>query len=113
MLENKEVLEQFKNSLTTTIKSIGKSNSIEVNFVKDSPSIDGKIINLIEPNLKSIRNNLNYIRAEADSKALKFRFHNDKMHQKDEKTQNNQFLNDWLKFCLAHGMATPDVLTSL
>ncbi len=38
---------------------------------------------------------------------------NDKMHQKDEKTQNNQFLNDWLKFCLAHGMATPDAVTSL
>jgi len=82
MLENKEVLEQFKNSLTTTIKSIGKSNSIEVNFVKDSPSINGKIINLIEPNLKSIKNNLNYIRAEADSKALEFRFHNNKIHQK-------------------------------
>ena len=82
MLENKEVLEQFKNSLTTTIKSIGKSNSIEVNFVKDSPSINGKEINLIEPNLKLIKQNLNYIRAEADSKALEFRFHNNKIHQK-------------------------------
>ena len=75
MLENEEILEQFKKSLIATVKSIGRSESIEVNFVQDCPSINGQIINLIEPNLISIKNKLNYIRAEADSMALKVRFH--------------------------------------
>ena len=33
---------------------------------------------------------------------------NKKLHQRDEKHQINQFLADWLRFCLAHGaMAIP------
>ena len=76
MLENDaNLLEEFKKSITATIKSIGKSENIEVNFVKDSSSINGKIINLIEPILiKSLKDNLNYIRAEADSMALRISF---------------------------------------
>ena len=82
MLKNEEFLEQFKKSLSATVKSIGKSDLIEVNFVTDSPSINGHIINLIEPNLKSIKENLNYIRAEADAMALEVRFHKKKIHEK-------------------------------
>jgi cobaltochelatase CobT len=82
MLENEQILKQFKKSLTATVKSIGKSDTIEVNFVQDSPSINGQIINLIEPNLKLLKNRLNYIRAEADSMALEFRFHENDIHQK-------------------------------
>jgi cobalamin biosynthesis protein CobT len=55
MLENDEIVDQFKKSLSATIKSIGKSNTIEVNFVQDGPSIDGDIINLNEPNLHLLR----------------------------------------------------------
>mgnify|MGYP006095875967 FL=1 len=82
MLENDELIEQFKKSLTATIKSISKSDTIEVNFVKDSSSIDDEKINLIEPNLKSLKNNLSYLRAEADAKALKVRFHRNEIHKK-------------------------------
>ena len=82
MLENDELIEQFKKSLTATIKSIGKSNTIEVNFVKDTSSIDDQKINLIEPNLKSLKNNLSCLRAEADAKALEIRFHRKDIHQK-------------------------------
>jgi len=33
---------------------------------------------------------------------------NKKLHQRDEKHQINQFLADWLRYCLAHGtMAMP------
>ncbi|EEP92175.1 DUF1249 family protein [Yersinia kristensenii] len=33
---------------------------------------------------------------------------NKKLHQRDEKHQINQFLADWLRYCLAHGaMAVP------
>ena len=28
---------------------------------------------------------------------------NKKLHQRDEKHQINQFLADWLRYCLAHG----------
>lgn len=82
MLQNEEFIEQFKKSLSATVKSIGKSDLIEINFVTDSPSIDGQVINLIEPNLKNIRENLNYIRAEADSMALKVRFHKKNIHKR-------------------------------
>ena len=82
MLQNEEFIEQFKKSLSATVKSIGKSDLIEINFVADSPSIDGHIINLIEPNLKNIKENLNYIRAEADTMALKVRFHKKNIHEK-------------------------------
>lgn len=82
MLPNDILIEEFKKSLTATIKSIGKSNSIEVNFVKEKSSIAGKIINIIEPDLVSIKKKLNYIRAEADIMALKIRFHNKKIHEK-------------------------------
>ena len=82
MLQNEEFIEQFKKSLSATVKSIGKSDLIEINFVADSPSIDGHVINLIEPNLKNISENLNYIRAEADSMALEIRFHKKNIHEK-------------------------------
>ena len=82
MLENDNLIEEFKKTISSTIKSIGKSSSIEVNFVQESSSINGETINLAEPNLNVIKNKLNYIRAEADSMALKFRFHEKKIHEK-------------------------------
>ena len=82
MLENEKIIQDFKKSLIATVKSIGKSNEIEVNFVKDEPVIKGKNINLSEPNLKLIKNNLNYLRAEADSMALEFRLHDKEIHEK-------------------------------
>ena len=92
MLENDEVLELFKKSLIATIKSIGKSDEIEVNFVQDSPSVDGKIINITEPNHRLIKEKLNYIRAQADSIALEFRLHEKKIHQ--SYISQNEITND-------------------
>ncbi|BDH44548.1 hypothetical protein TUM12370_05920 [Salmonella enterica subsp. enterica serovar Choleraesuis] len=38
----------------------------------------------------------------------RYDYPNNKLHQRDEKHQINQFLADWLRYCLAHGaMATP------
>ena len=82
MQGNEEKVEEFKKSLTATIKSIGKSEKIEVNFVKDSSSIKDKIINLNEPDINSLKNDLNYIRAEADTMALAIRSHEKKVHEK-------------------------------
>ena len=95
MLKNHEILEEFKKSLTATTKSISKNDKVEVNFIKENPSIDGNLINLSEPNIESIKKNLTYLRAEADSLALLFRFHSKEIHEdlinNDEKT--NEILN--------------------
>ena len=86
MLKNEDILEEFKKSLTATTKSISKNNEVEINFTNEISSIDGNLINLTEPNLESIKRNLDYIRAEADSLALEFRFHSKEIH--------NNFINN-------------------
>jgi len=95
MLQNENIIEDFKKSLVATVKSIGKSDSIEVNFVQDTPSINGEIINLVEPNIKSLSKELNYMRAEADSMALEIRFHKKKIHEKFISSNNitNEIFN--------------------
>ena len=80
MLKNEGILEEFKKSLTVTTKSISKNDQVEINFTKEDSSIDGNLINLTEPNIESIKKNLTYIRAEADSLALEFRFHSKEIH---------------------------------
>ena len=95
MLVNDSIIEEFKKSLTATIKSIGKSESVEVNFVQDAPSINGEVINLAEPDIKSLTKKLNYIRAEADSMALEIRFHKKNIHNKFISSDNiaNEIFN--------------------
>ncbi len=86
MLKNSEFIEEFKKSLSATVKSIGKNENLEINYVKENPSITGNTINLTEPNIENIKNNLNYLRAEADSIALEFRLHSKEIH--------NNFINN-------------------
>ena len=95
MLVNDSIIDEFKKSLAATVKSIGKSESIEVNFVQDTPSINGEVINLAEPDIKSLTKKLNYIRAEADSMALEIRFHKKKIHNKFISSNNiaNEIFN--------------------
>ena len=81
MLKSREIIEDFKRSLTATIKSIGKNENIEVNYVKENSSINGETVNITEPNLENIKYNLAYLRAEADSLALEFRLHSKDIHK--------------------------------
>ena len=81
MLKNSEFVEEFKKSLSATVKSISKNDELEINYVKENPSIVGNTINLSEPNIESIKNNLTYLRAEADSLALEFRLHSKEIHE--------------------------------
>ena len=60
MLKNENLIEEFKKSLSITVKSIGKNNNLEINFVKENPSIDGNSINLTDPNIESLKNNITY-----------------------------------------------------
>ena len=81
MLKSREIIEDFKRSLTATIKSIGRNENIEVNYVKENSSINGETVNITEPNLENIKYNLAYLRAEADSLALEFRLHSKDIHK--------------------------------
>ena len=92
MLKNNEFIEEFKKSISATVKSISKNENLEINFVKENPSINGNIINLTEPNIENIKNNLDYIRAEADSLALEFRLHSKEMHKNF--ITNNELSNE-------------------
>ncbi len=95
MSKNNEIIEDFKKSLSATIKSIGKKEDIEINFVKENSSIIGNTINLTEPTIENFNNNLEYLRAEADSFALEFRLHSKDIHRnflnKDE--LSNELIN--------------------
>jgi len=95
MLKNKDILEEFKKSLTATTKSISKNDQVEVNFTKENSSIDGNLINLTEPNIESIKKNLTYIRADADALALEFRFHSKEIHNNfiDNSEITNEIFN--------------------
>ena len=92
MLKNEDILEEFKKSLTATTKSISNNNQVEISFTKENSSIEGNLINLTEPNIESIKNNLPYIRAEADSLALEFRFHSREIH--DDLINSSEFSNE-------------------
>ena len=94
MLENKNLIDVFKRSLAITIKSIGETQDVEINYVTENPSINGKQINLSLPNISTIKKNLHYIRGEADAMALELRLHDSKIHLKylgSNKTANKIF----------------------
>ena len=95
MLKNNELVDEFKKSITATVKSIGKKEEIEINYVKENPSIIGNTINLTEPNIENIKDNLPYLRAEADSLALEFRLHSKDIHKNfiNNDELSNEILN--------------------
>ena len=43
MSKNNEYIEDFKKSISATVKSIGKNEQLEINYVKENPSINGNI----------------------------------------------------------------------
>ena len=94
MSKNKEIVEEFKKSLSATVKSIGKNEELVINFVNENPSVVGNTINLTEPNIENIKKNLTYLRAEADSLALEFRLHSKKIHENF--MNNNELSNEIL-----------------
>ncbi len=95
MLKNNELVEEFKKSLSATVKSIGKKEELEISYVKENAFISGNTINLIEPNIEDIENNLSYVRAQADSLALEFRLHSNEIHKNFTNNDNlsNEIIN--------------------
>ena len=52
MLKNEEIVEIFKKSISSTIKSIGKSKKLEINFNNENFFVDENQINLSDPNIE-------------------------------------------------------------
>ena len=74
-----EILDNFKTAISSTIKSLSNSESIEVTFGNQSSKSEKNSIKL--PELEQINNKINFsqVRAIADSEALKVRFSNKKI----------------------------------
>jgi cobaltochelatase CobT len=80
---NKEeaLKEKFKIALTSTIKVISEKDKVEVNF--ENKSLNSKNLHFFDlDNLKSI-DDYTKVRAETDSEALKLRYSNKKIYQKN------------------------------
>ena len=88
MSENDDIIEIFKKSISATVKSIGKNNKAEINFVNKDPGVQGNQINLLFPEISKLNQDINYIRGEADTIALELRLHDPSVHNKFI-TENN------------------------
>ncbi len=81
MSNHNNLIDIFKRSIAATVKSIGKNQTAEINFVAENPSIEEGKINLTLPRSSTLKKDLNYLRGESDSMALELRLHDSKIHQ--------------------------------
>ena len=82
MSENDDIIEIFKKSISATVKSIGKNNKAEINFVNKDPGVQGNQINILFPEISKLNKDINYIRGQADTIALELRLHDPSVHNK-------------------------------
>ena len=83
-----EILDNFKTAISSTVKSLSNSDSVEVAFGNQSIKSEKNSIRL--PELEQIDNKINYsqVRAIADSESLKLRFSNKQTLKLYEPTGN-------------------------
>ena len=55
MSENENLVDQFKKSISATVKSIGKSDKLEIEFTENKSYLDGNQIFLKEPDIISLK----------------------------------------------------------
>ncbi len=79
MEKKDDLIENFKVALTSTVKSLSKTDQIEVSFGNQNITSDKIVIKL--PEIESTNNKVNYLkaRAYADSESLKLRYCNNKI----------------------------------
>ena len=73
-----EILEDFKAAISSTIKSLSNTESVEVSFGNQNSESKKYSINLPEIEQKNNKINYDQIRAMADSESLRLRFSNRK-----------------------------------
>ena len=84
----KEILEDFKTAISSTVRSLSNSQKVEIYFGNERSKSEKNSIRL--PGINQTKNQLNFeeIRATADSKALIHRFSNKKTLRKYEPEGN-------------------------
>jgi len=83
MDESELIKEKFKSAVTSAVKAISENFDLEIKFGND-PSIKKNSLNLPEvANLKNLQDFTN-LRAFADSEALKIKYNNRKIYNKNE-----------------------------
>ena len=75
-------LEEFRESTASTTRAIAREPEIEVEFVSDSPSLGGKTLRLRRPSPSLPYQEVCTLRGQADSVALRHRYHDDGVHNR-------------------------------
>ena len=88
MEKKKEILENFKTAIGSTVKSLSNSDNIEVSFGNQNIKSEKFLVRL--PEIEHTNNKINYdqIRAIADSESLKLRFSDTKTFKSFEPNGN-------------------------
>ena len=73
-------LEEFREATASATRAIAREPEIEVEFVTDSPSLGGKALRLRRPHASLPYQEVSTLRGQADSVALRHRYHDDAVH---------------------------------
>ena len=80
MTNKKTSIENFKQSISSTVKAISKNKNLHINFGNRTEKKDSNQINLPLPSIQLEDMEKNEIRGLADSIALKIKYHNEQTH---------------------------------
>ena len=87
MNEKKNIIDLFKNSISSTVRAISENKNIDITYSTPSKTKKDNQIILPSPSIKLLENEKNEIRGKADSSALKLKYHNKLIHS--SKTPNS------------------------
>ena len=81
MNEKKNIIDLFKNSISSTVRAISENKNIDITYSAPSKTKKDNQIILPSPSIKLLENEKNEIRGKADSSALKLKYHNKLIHK--------------------------------
>ena len=81
MNEKKNIIDIFKNSISSTVREISENKNIDITYSAPSKIKKDNQIILPPPSIKLLENEKNEIRGKADSSALKFKYHSKIIHK--------------------------------
>jgi cobaltochelatase CobT len=73
-------IEEFRRLLSAASRAIARDGEIDVQFVSERAAVTGKTVRLTKPSTQLPYNEVAKSRGEADAVALRFRHHNEKVH---------------------------------
>ena len=81
MNEKKNIIDLFKNSISSTVRAISENKNIDITYSAPSKTKKDNQILLPSPSIKLLEIEKNEIRGKADSSALKLKYHNKLIHK--------------------------------